>query len=202
MALELAEKEGVLTCLEARLACGVFAPVAPFIERLLRDYPGDIGALAPLYLHCITLAPGEAMFLRAGTLHAYVNGTAVEVMASSDNVLRAGLTPKNINVAELVRCTVFDETPADRLRMHPQREEGMQQYPIPVTDFRFSVIEHCEQQSIRTDRAQILLVLKGSATLSHAEGATMTLNAGQSAFIPAVTTLWTLTQRGQSCLVS
>lgn len=142
------------------------------------------------------------MFLRAGTLHAYVNGTAVEVMASSDNVLRAGLTPKNINVAELVRCTVFDETPADRLRMHPQREEGMQQYPIPVTDFRFSVTEHCEQQSIRTDRAQILLVLKGSATLSHAEGASMTLNAGQSAFIPAVTTLWTLTQRGQSCLVS
>ncbi|WP_449541992.1 mannose-6-phosphate isomerase, class I [Enterobacter ludwigii] len=202
MALEPAEKEGVLTCLEARLACGVFAPVAPFIERLMRDYPGDIGALAPLYLHCITLAPGEAMFLRAGTLHAYVNGTAVEVMASSDNVLRAGLTPKNINVAELVRCTVFDETPADRLRMHPQREEGMQQYPIPVTDFRFSVIEHCEQQNIRTDRAQILLVLKGSATLSHAEGANMTLNAGQSAFIPAVTTLWTLTQRGQSCLVS
>ena len=51
--------------------------------------PGGHRALAPLYLHCITLAPGEAMFLRAGTLHAYVNGTAVEVMASSDNVLRA-----------------------------------------------------------------------------------------------------------------
>ena len=70
--------------------------LATFILRLHQYYPDDIGLFAPLFLNCLTLQPGEAMFLSPGTLHAYVHGVAVEVMASSDNVLRAGLTPKKI----------------------------------------------------------------------------------------------------------
>ena len=56
-----------------------------------------MGALAPLYLNLVTLAPGEALFLPAGELHAYLEGTALEIMANSDNVLRGGLTPKHVD---------------------------------------------------------------------------------------------------------
>jgi len=117
MQLAQRDKDNVLTQLQACLDSGGFTHLQSFITRLMRDYPGDIGILAPLFLHCITLAPGEAMFLRAGTLHAYVHGTAVEVMACSDNVLRAGLTPKKINLPELVKCTVFRETQEQELRL-------------------------------------------------------------------------------------
>ncbi|TOC16456.1 mannose-6-phosphate isomerase, partial [Vibrio parahaemolyticus] len=64
---------------------------------------------APLMLNVLTLKPGEAMFLDARTPHAYIGGTGLEVMANSDNVLRAGLTSKHIDVYELARCTLFDE---------------------------------------------------------------------------------------------
>ena len=69
---------------------------------LAKKYPADIGVLSPLLLNVVELQPGEAMFLDAGTLHAYLEGTGLEVMASSDNVLRGGLTPKHIDVPELL----------------------------------------------------------------------------------------------------
>ncbi len=67
-----------------------------------------MGALAPLYLNLVTLAPGQALFLPSGELHAYLEGTALEIMANSDNVLRGGLTPKHVDVQELLATLVFD----------------------------------------------------------------------------------------------
>ncbi|MCV5928355.1 mannose-6-phosphate isomerase, partial [Escherichia coli] len=69
-------------------------PLFNLILELETQYPGDIGLFAPLLLNVITLKPGEAMFLDAETPHAYLKGTGLEIMANSDNVLRAGLTPK------------------------------------------------------------------------------------------------------------
>lgn len=201
MQLAQREKENVLTQLQACLDSGGFTHLQSFITRLMRDYPGNIGILAPLFLHCITLAPGEAMFLRAGTLHAYVHGTAVEVMACSDNVLRAGLTPKKINLPELVKCTVFSETQEQELRLLPDDTGTEQHYSVPVEDFCFSVIGNCQQKRVEVDSAQILLVLSGITTLRDTSGDEMTLFAGQSVFIPAFTASYSITQNELSCLV-
>ncbi|EGT4385822.1 mannose-6-phosphate isomerase, class I [Cronobacter malonaticus] len=201
MQLTQREKENVLTQLQACLDSGGFTHLQSFITRLMRDYPGDIGILAPLFLHCITLAPGEAMFLRAGTLHAYVHGTAVEVMACSDNVLRAGLTPKKINLPELVKCTVFRETQEQELRLLPDDTGTEQHYSVPVEDFCFSVIGNCQQKRVDVDSAQILLVLSGITTLRDTNGDEITLFAGQSVFIPALTASYSIIQNELSCLV-
>ncbi|MDK2710992.1 mannose-6-phosphate isomerase, class I [Enterobacter cloacae] len=201
MQLTQREKENVLTQLQACLDSGGFTHLQSFITRLMRDYPGDIGILAPLFLHCITLAPGEAMFLRAGTLHAYVHGTAVEVMACSDNVLRAGLTPKKINLPELVKCTVFRETQEQELRLLPDDTGTEQHYSVPVEDFCFSVIGNCQQKRVDVDSAQILLVLSGITTLRDTNGDEITLFAGQSVLIPALTASYSIIQNELSCLV-
>ena len=75
--------------------------------ELSERYPGDAGVLAALLLNRVTLAPGEALFLPAGNLHAYLSGAGVELMANSDNVLRGGLTPKHVDVPELLRVLDF-----------------------------------------------------------------------------------------------
>ncbi|HEM7911273.1 TPA: mannose-6-phosphate isomerase, class I [Citrobacter koseri] len=201
MQLAQREKDSVLKQLQVCLDSGGFTHLQSFITCLMRDYPGDIGILAPLFLHCITLEPGEAMFLRAGTLHAYVHGTAVEVMACSDNVLRAGLTPKKINLPELVKCTVFREIQEQELRLLPDDTGTERNYSVPVEDFCFSVIGNCQQKRVDVDSAQILLVLDGVTTLRHMNDEEMTLYAGQSVLIPALNETYFLTQNGQSCLV-
>ncbi len=171
-------------------------------RQLQHQYPDDIGVLAPLYLNCITLQPGEAMFLYPGTLHAYVHGTAIEVMASSDNVLRAGLTAKKINLGELIKCTSFRPTATASLRMLPEQQGSEAHYPVPVDDFRFSIFTGVDNQAIRTTSAEIVLVIDGSATLSHSSGESIILHTGQSAFIPAICKQWMLTATGTICRVS
>ncbi|MEN0582209.1 mannose-6-phosphate isomerase, class I [Phytobacter palmae] len=175
--------------------------LATFILRLHQYYPDDIGLFAPLFLNCLTLQPGEAMFLSPGTLHAYVHGVAVEVMASSDNVLRAGLTPKKINLKELVACTVFEPIYAAQLRMRPISEAGKHHYPIPVEDFCFDVYSDVKDVAIQTSSAEIVLVIDGQALLHHPCGETVILKEGQSVFIPAVTGDWTLSITGMLCRV-
>ena len=81
----------------------------PLFERLASQYPGDPGALVALLLNHLTLEPGQALFLDAGVLHMYLQGIGLEVMGASDNVMRGGLTPKHVDVAELV--SVLDPTP-------------------------------------------------------------------------------------------
>ncbi len=79
------------------------------------------------------------MFLFAETPHAYLQGVALEVMANSDNVLRAGLTPKYIDIPELVANVKFEAKPAGELLTQPQRHGAELDFPIPVEDFAFSL---------------------------------------------------------------
>ena len=90
-----------------------------WVRRLAADHPGDPACLAPLLLELMVLAPGQAVHLPAGNLHAYLAGAGVEVMAASDNVLRGGLTPKHVDVEGLL----------DVLRFQP----GIPSPPVPVT---------------------------------------------------------------------
>jgi mannose-6-phosphate isomerase len=108
------------------------------------DFPGDIGAVLALLLNYVRLVPGEAIFLGAGNVHAYLRGTCVEVLASSDNVLRCGLTPKHVDVAELVR--IADFSPLADPRWLPQRaEDGQVRFRVPVPDFMLDVLALTEQ---------------------------------------------------------
>ncbi|MDZ7320064.1 mannose-6-phosphate isomerase, class I [Kosakonia sacchari] len=201
MQLPQDEKQKALTRLLDEVEALYDPTLASFIFRLRQHYPDDIGLFAPLFLNCLTLQPGEAMFLSPGTLHAYVQGVAVEVMASSDNVLRAGLTDKNINLAELVACTVFEPICEEQLRMTPAKHSGWQHYDIPVEDFCFDAYSHANNLAIQTSSAEIVLVIDGQAALYHASGEVLTLDAGRAAFIPASTRDWTLSVSGTLCRV-
>lgn len=167
------------------------------ILELSTQHFGDIGLFSPLMLNVITLQPGEAMFLYACTPHAYLKGTGLEVMANSDNVLRAGLTPKYIDVEELVSCTRFKATPFDSLYFTPEEKDGGLYYDIPVDDFKFSLFESVDNLMIYTQSAEILLALDSDVTLTHQSGERQTISKGESLFVPAYTGRYLLTSKGR-----
>jgi mannose-6-phosphate isomerase len=148
-------------------------------------------------LNVITLQPREAMYLDACTPHAYLKGTGLEIMANSDNVLRAGLTPKFIDVEELVKCTIFKEKQASTLLANPIDQDGGLFYPVPVDDFKFAVFEDIIGLTLRTDSAEILLALDAEVTLTHLSGEEVTFNKGESVFIPAYTGKYQITSKGR-----
>ncbi|GAK21391.1 LOW QUALITY PROTEIN: mannose-6-phosphate isomerase [Vibrio sp. JCM 19052] len=162
---------------------GIGKRVLSYVAEFQKHYPKDIGLLSPLMLNTIELAPGEAMFLHAETPHAYVQGTALEIMANSDNVLRAGLTPKYIDVDELISNTAFHTTQPELIKLPPIHKEGKLSYPIPVDDFGFDILssdEECKQQFVRG--AEIVFCVEGSVEVMTSE-TSLTLKAGESAFI-------------------
>ncbi|EOX1575401.1 mannose-6-phosphate isomerase, class I [Vibrio cholerae] len=167
-------------------------PLFQLIVELEKHYPNDIGLLAPLMLNVITLQPGEAMFLDAETPHAYLHGTGLEIMANSDNVLRAGLTPKYMDIDELVACTQFKHKPLEQLRLKSEVIEGCEQYPIPVADFKFAIIPPATQQTIGVQSAEIVLPLDSSMILRHTNGEKCLVRKGQSVFIPAYAERYTI----------
>ena len=126
------------------------------IKLFSENFSNDIGLFAPLFLNVVKLKPGEAMFLEAGRPHAYLKGTALEIMANSDNVLRAGLTPKNIDVGELVDNTTFVPTPVDKLRVKPNQNACEENFEVPVNDFKFSIFT--KQIFIRQSMSYFLLI--------------------------------------------
>ncbi|MFS1877723.1 mannose-6-phosphate isomerase, class I [Vibrio splendidus] len=148
-----------------------------------QHYPGDIGLFAPLMLNTVELAPGEAMFLFAETPHAYVQGTGLEIMANSDNVLRAGLTPKYIDVPELIDNTIFEPIKPEDIRLKPVLKEGKMSYPIPVDDFGFDILSATDESKSQYLRsAEILFCVEGEATVTS-EGRTVSLKPGESVFV-------------------
>ncbi|MEP9417324.1 mannose-6-phosphate isomerase, class I [Gordonia sp. VNQ95] len=153
-------------------------------------YPNDPGVLASLLLNRVHLTPGQGIYLPAGNLHAYLEGTGVEIMANSDNVLRGGLTPKHIDVPELLR--VLDFTPVDVDDLIPAiRTVGAERiYLTPAPEFRLSRIEldgtgMTQPASISFDMPgpQILAVLSGQIEVRPQGGAPITVPAGRAAWL-------------------
>ena len=103
--------------------------------ELLDKYPADSGAMVALMLNRVELAAGEAIFLPAGNLHAYLSGLGLEVMAASDNVIRGGLTSKHIDQVELQKITDFSEL-LEPLVKPRKLAEGFIEYPVKATEFR------------------------------------------------------------------
>jgi mannose-6-phosphate isomerase len=154
------------------------------ITHLNKLYPEDIGLFAPLFLNIIELQSGEAMFLYAETPHAYIKGLGIEVMANSDNVLRAGLTPKHIDVQELVKNTCFEPMPFAQLLMEPSSNIGRKVYPIPVDDFKFDLLSPQGALNLITSSPEILLCLSGNVTIIT-DTEKQVLCKGDSVVLPA-----------------
>lgn len=89
-------------------------PAFAAVRRVAEQFPGDIGLVVVLTMQHRIVRPGEYVYVPAGCLHAYQRGVAVEVMANSDNVIRAGLTAKAIDIPELLRIVDPERQPADR----------------------------------------------------------------------------------------
>jgi mannose-6-phosphate isomerase len=181
------EVHEVVQACAARLEAGSLSPRADSTVAVLADaYPGDPGIVVSLLLNPVTLQPGEAMFVPAGGVHTYLRGLGVEVMASSDNVLRAGLTPKHVDVAELLRNV--DYVAAPPIRIAPETFYGATKvYYAPVDDFELSVTTIVDDEVHRLPGRgpRVLLCLDGRMTLSTAAGVDMALAKGESAFAPA-----------------
>ena len=120
-----------------------WAPVAATVTELAERYPTDPGVLAALLLNRVILHPGESVYLGPGQLHAYLRGVGVEVMANSDNVLRGGLTPKHVDVPELMRVLEFAPLADPTVQARPADREipGEVDYPTPEPDFALSRVE-------------------------------------------------------------
>jgi mannose-6-phosphate isomerase len=150
---------------------------------LAQTYPGDPGVVISLMCNHLKLAPGEAVFLPAGNLHAYLSGAGIEVMASSDNVLRGGLTDKHVDLAALIEVLDFSDGRVPVL--HPVLGPGGLRYPVPVEEFdltRCQLDRH--SGSLGTNGPQVLVCTEGTAVLSSSDGE-LTLEKGSSAFVPA-----------------
>ncbi|MGW6459845.1 mannose-6-phosphate isomerase, class I [Streptomyces sp. NPDC055078] len=156
-------------------------PYTPYAQTA-HHYPGDPGVIAALLLNHVRLQPGEALFLGAGIPHAYLNGLGVEIMANSDNVLRCGLTPKHIDVPELLRVVRFEAADPGILRPEAS-ESGEEVYDTPGDEFRLSRYALAPDAAVRDLTAptpQILLCTAGRVTAGE-----LTLAPGDSVFVPA-----------------
>ncbi|WP_410632194.1 mannose-6-phosphate isomerase, class I [Amycolatopsis sp. cmx-4-83] len=166
---------------------GEFAVECRTILELGETHPRDAGVLAALLLNRLTLRAGEAIYLPAGNLHLYLHGTAVEILANSDNILRCGLTPKHVDVPELLRVVDFacGEMPV-------QCGDGggrLSVYRTDAPEFELSRVEWAEGQddeiSVDSVGPQILLCTAGDLLVTADDGEKVELRRGQSVWLPA-----------------
>ncbi|ABG97216.1 mannose-6-phosphate isomerase [Rhodococcus jostii RHA1] len=173
-------------------ADGEFAAEAQTALELGSRYPNDPGVLISLLLNRITLEPGEGLFLAAGNLHAYLRGAAVEIMANSDNVLRGGLTPKHVDVPELLNVLDFRPAPMPVLGADGVDPDLRRLYRTPEAEFELTRLKldtsrddgSSSAATLAAGDPRIVLCTAGSTVLSS-QCDSLELSAGQSAWLPA-----------------
>jgi mannose-6-phosphate isomerase len=180
------------TCIAHVKAHGEFTTECRTVLELGERYPGDCGVLAALLLNRLVLEPGEAIFLPAGNLHTYLHGTGVEVLANSDNILRGGLTPKHVDVPELLR--VLDFSYGDMAKNTGEPNGPRRVYRTTAPEFELSRIEWPAVRPADEPRAEvkleggaprILLCVDGGVRAAGVDGQELTLARGQSMWLPA-----------------
>lgn len=158
------------------------AETAALISTLHALYPFDIGAIFPALVNLIKLNPGEAIYLDAGIIHCYLKGAGLEVMASSDNVLRAGLSPKYIDVAEFCKICSFEPYFPIILASNPQPGE-MGVFSSPCPDFRLRKLNLPAGRELMLDPESsplIIYCMDGQVSISG-----NVLSRGESLFVSA-----------------
>lgn len=136
------------------------------VRGLVAAYPGDPGIAISLLLHTVVLRRGEALYLPAGNIHSYQEGLGIELMGPSDNVLRCGLTPKHVDVPELLG--VVDFTPVADPRLAPTVVDGVTVFAPEGAGWQ--LVESRGPRELDVDAPELLVVLEGSAS---ADGATV-----------------------------
>jgi mannose-6-phosphate isomerase len=160
---------------------------SPLVLDLARHYPGDPGVLVALLLNHVRLAPGEAIWMPAGNLHAYLSGAGIEIMAASDNVLRGGLTPKWVDVEELLRVLRF-EVLADPILPGSEVAPGVVTWSVPVREF---ALYRVRLDGTRPPTAlpgvgpRIVLGTAGDVFVAEDHGTPVEVGPGRAAFAPA-----------------
>jgi mannose-6-phosphate isomerase len=185
MTLGPAARARVLDAVARAVGAAPGTPALVELARLATRWPGDPGVLAPLLLNLVELAPGQAMFLPAGELHAYLSGMAVEIMSSSDNVLRGGLTQKHVDVPELLRTLTFATGAVEVLTPLPH-DPCEVRYQTPAREFALARIEVTLGCSFfaRPDRAvEILLCTAGAGRIAGHQA--LDFHRGNAFLVPA-----------------
>jgi mannose-6-phosphate isomerase len=162
---------------------GEYAAACAAAVRLAREHPGDLGIVASLLLRHAVLQPGEAVFLPAGGLHAYLHGAGVELLANSDNVVRAGLTAKHVDVPELLKLT----DPAVGVPVVEPRPlgGGVYVYDSPAPEFRlYRAGLGPGEVTLPGSGARIVLCVDGAAALCARTGA-LKVGRGESCYLSA-----------------
>ncbi|HEY2214940.1 MAG TPA: mannose-6-phosphate isomerase, class I [Acidimicrobiales bacterium] len=173
-------------CRRLAQSAGEWQGAADAVLSVAADFHGDMGAIVALLLNTVHLEPGEAIYLDAGNVHAYLRGTGVEIMANSDNVLRAGLTLKHVDVPELLHIADFTELVDPRC---PWRDEGgdTRRFLTPARDFELATLtmaDDTSERSVNRSVDQMLLCTAGSAVIT-AGTQEVELEPGHAVFVPA-----------------
>ncbi len=158
----------------------------------------DRGILSALFLNLVHLKPGDAVTLEPGVLHSYLEGSGVEIMASSNNVLRGGLTEKHVDVEELSNIVSFTGGVTPILRRLPARE-GESYYPTSVKEFQLFAIDVSPDRAYEVEAAysaEILVALEGDDLEVSSADVTKTLRRGHS-LLATHGTSYRITGRGK-----
>ncbi len=161
---------------------------AYWLHRCNELYPNDLGALAPIYLNIFELKPSQATYLDAGTMHAYLEGSGIELMANSDNVLRGGLTNKHVDIDELLSIGKYQSESVRILQAQKSASNAWLSFDTPVADFKLFYATSDDALTLECAElprfGRILLVTEGAFSLT--EGAdTIQIKQGESVFIAA-----------------
>ncbi|HEY4375664.1 MAG TPA: mannose-6-phosphate isomerase, class I [Acidimicrobiales bacterium] len=174
-----------------------------WVARLAETFPGDAGCVAPLLLNLVRLAPGEAVHLPAGNLHAYLQGAGVELMFASDNVLRGGLTPKPVDVDELLAVLHFEPGLPDPV-VPRSAGPGRTDYDPGEASFVLSALVPDAAGGpieVTSRGPSLLLATGGPGRVTGRDGEALVVDAGRAVFVaageppvavtaPAGTTVW------------
>mmetsp|Transcript_41694 Transcript_41694/g.50764 ORF Transcript_41694/g.50764 Transcript_41694/m.50764 type:complete len:433 (+) Transcript_41694:33-1331(+) len=159
------------------------------ILRLAKQFPGDAGAMAPLFLNYLLIAPGESFFMAPNEPHAYVSGEIIECMACSDNVVRAGLTPKYKDVPNLVSMLTYSMGgPSIDVGTPTYGDNRIMRYTPPVSEFEVMIITCNPGEELRMphlDVHAVFIVIEGSGTTDNAAGQRLVMRPGRTYYIPA-----------------
>jgi mannose-6-phosphate isomerase len=166
---------------------GAFQAAYAAVTHMAEDHPGDVGLVCSLLMNHAVVQPGQALFMGAGGVHAYIRGTGIELMANSDNVIRAGLTPKHIDIPELVR--VLDPEVAVPVLTARHVADGVEEFDTPVPEFRLRRLTATASGAplpVPADgQPRILLCVEGEATAASPDGGALVLAKGRSCFLSA-----------------
>jgi mannose-6-phosphate isomerase len=153
--------------------------------RLNLLYPGDPGVIIALLMNHVWLEPGEALYLPAGNIHAYLSGLGIEVMASSDNVLRGGLTPKHVDVVELEKVLNFEPSAVETVRTR-ELQTGLVEFVSPIDDFllyRAELSGEVVMADLNIPGDSILICTAGEVAVSNSIEERVVLRRGEAAFV-------------------